>query len=180
MRSASTSLCKLLHYRVKTPTVCVFQKRLYVLLGDSLGSVGSIVFAFNFLNHLLHLGDLTLPFLLSHLGFSSEKLLVWLAVAASESVPQCCVLTVIVVEVQVVHGVASSTVQDWAVGNVFAIVNEDGPELHKEEETEVGKLLEREDEGENVVWYRLHPAINGVECDGGIWCGHDPLVMWLV
>lgn len=59
-------------------------------------------------------------------------------------------------------------------------MNEHGPELNEQEESEVCKLLEREDEGEDVVWYRLHPAINRVECDRGVWSWHDPLVVWLV
>ena len=79
-----------------------------------------------------------------------------------------------------VHGVASGTVQDRAVGYVLPVVDEDGPDLDEEEEGEVSDLLEWEDEGEDVVGKRLCPAVNWVECDCCIWRGHDPFVVGLV
>ena len=54
------------------------------VLLDSLGrAVWSIILAFNSLDHLLHFLTLSLPFLLTHLAFPAEELLVRLAVAAS-------------------------------------------------------------------------------------------------
>jgi len=46
---------------------------------------------------------------------------------------------------------ARGAVQNRAIGYVFAIVDEDGPDLDEEEECEVSDLLEWEDEWEDVV-----------------------------
>ncbi len=82
-----------------------------------------IIFALHLLNDRLHFLLLPLPLLLSHLRLASEELLVWLTVTAAESVPQGRELAVVVVEVEVVHCVACSSVEDWGVGNVFAVVD---------------------------------------------------------
>ena len=61
--------------------------------------------------------------------------------------------------------VASSTIQNRAVCNIFPIVDKDSPDLHEEEKRQVCEFLQREDEWENVVGNRLHPAVNRVESD---------------
>lgn len=78
------------------------------------------------------------------------------------------------------HGVAGGAVDDGAVGDVFAVVDEDGPDLHEDEEAQVRQLLEREDEGEEVVGDALEEAVDRVEGDGCVRRGHDPLVVRLV
>lgn len=123
---------------------------------------------------------MALPLLLAHLRLSAEKLLVGLAVAATQTVPESGKLSVVVVEVQVVHGVAGRTVHDRAVGDVLAIMNEDGPQVDKSEQEDVGKLLQGEDEGEDVVRDTLGPAIERVEGVRGIRARHDPFVVRLV
>lgn len=95
--------------------------------------------------------DLALPFGLSHLGLAAEELVVGLAVAATEAVPEGGELTVVVVEVQMVHGVAGGTVDDRAVGDIFTIVDHDGPDVDEHEKSNVGELLQREEEREDVV-----------------------------
>lgn len=75
---------------------------------------------------------------------------------------------------------ACRTVQDRTVGHVLAVVDKDCPELYKEEKSKVRDLLQREDEGEDVVGHGLHPAVYRVECNRGVGSGHDPLVMRLV
>lgn len=79
-----------------------------------------------------------------------------------------------------VHGVAGRTVHDGAVGDVLAIMNEDGPQVDKSEQEDVGKLLQGEDEGEDVVRDTLRPAIERVEGVRGVRAGHDPFVVRLV
>jgi len=76
--------------------------------------------------------------------------------------------------------VASRAIQDWAIGYVFSIMDKDGPDLHEYEEAEIGKFLEREQEREDVIGNALEPPIDGVECDGGVRCGHDPFVVGFV
>jgi len=46
---------------------------------------------------------------------------------------------------------ASGTVYDWAVGDVFPVVDEDRPDVDEYEEADVEEFLEREEEGEDVV-----------------------------
>ena len=50
-----------------------------------------------------------------------------------------------------VHGVACGAVDDWVVGIVFSIVDEDGPDIDEHKECNVCKLLEREEERKDVV-----------------------------
>ncbi len=142
--------------------------------------INSLIISLNLPLDLLHLLGLLLPFLLAHFRLPSEELRVWRTVATAHSIPQRRVLSVVIVEVQMMHGMAGGAVQDGAVGDVFSVVDDDGPDLHEGEEAEVCELLQREDERENVVWYRLQPAVHRVEGNGRVWGWHDPLVMWLV
>lgn len=82
--------------------------------------------------------------------------------------------------VQVVHSVASSTIDDGTVRDVLAVVNQDGPNVDEHEESDVRKLLEREQEREDVVRQRLRISVKWVECMRGERCRHDPLVMRLM
>lgn len=50
-----------------------------------------------------------------------------------------------------VHRVASSAIDDGALSNILAIMNHDRPNVDEGEERHVGELLERENEGEDVV-----------------------------
>lgn len=75
---------------------------------------------------------------------------------------------------------AGGTVDDGGVGYVFAVVDEDGPDVDEDEEDHVGEFLEWEEEGEEVVRDGLGEAINGVESVRGEGRRHDPLVVGLV
>lgn len=75
---------------------------------------------------------------------------------------------------------AGGAVDDGAVGHVLAVVDEDGPDVDEDEQGDVGELLEREEEGEDVVGERLGEAVDRVEGVGGEGAGHDPLVVWFV
>ena len=53
-------------------------------------------------------------------------------------------------------GMVCSAVDEWVGGQVFAVVDQDCPELDEDEEEEVGEFLEGEDEGKEMVWHGLH------------------------
>lgn len=151
------------------------------LLSDSIGwTVASVVFALNLNNHSLHFLGLSLPLFIAHFGLLGEQLVVWLAVAATKAIPESGELAVVIVEVQVVHRVASGAVDDRAVSHVFTIVNHNGPNLDESEESDIGKLLEWEEENEEVVWHTLRITVERVESVRGVRCWHDPLVVRLV
>ena len=79
-----------------------------------------------------------------------------------------------------VHGMAGSAVDDGAIGNVFPIVDEDGPEVDEAEKDHIGEFLEGQNEREDMIRHTLWPAIERVEGVGREWRGHDPPVMRLV
>lgn len=55
------------------------------------------------------------------------------------------------------------TIDDWVVGNIFAIMNQDSPDIDKQEEEYVGNFLQREEKREDVVGKRLRKAIKRME-----------------
>lgn len=79
-----------------------------------------------------------------------------------------------------VHGMASSTIDQWGVGIVFTVVDEDGPEIDKSEESNVCKLLQGKQEGKQMVRDRLSEAVDWVEGMRSERGRHDPFVVWLV
>lgn len=81
-----------------------------------------IIIALHLLNHRLHLRALPFPLRFTHLALAAEELGVGLAVRAEEAVRQRRELAVVVVEVEVVHGVAGGAVDDGGVSYVFAVV----------------------------------------------------------
>jgi hypothetical protein len=76
--------------------------------------------------------------------------------------------------------VASRAVDDRVVGKILAIMNHDGPEVDKDEEDNVGMLLQGEHEDEQVVGRRLSEAIQRVEGVASKGSRHDPFVVSLV
>lgn len=93
-------------------------------------------------------------------------------VGASQTVPQCEVLAVVVVEEEVVVGVVSGAIDCAGQGSgdaVVAVVDRDGPDVDKHIEGQVEHLVEREQEGVDVVRQPLHEAVHwvkGVACKG--------------
>lgn len=59
-------------------------------------------------------------------------------------------------------------------------MDEDSPDVDESEEENIRKFLEREDEGEDVVWNRLRKSIKRMECMRCIRRRHNPLVMWFM
>lgn len=145
-----------------------------------IGGVAAVIFSLNCLENSLHLLGLAAPFLLTHLGLTTEQLLIGLAVTATKTIPERCKLPVVVVEVQMMHGVASGSIYNWAVGYVLSVVNEHGPEVDKAEQDDVGHFLQREDEGKHMIRHTLGPTVEGVEGVRGEWTRHNPLVMRLM
>lgn len=75
---------------------------------------------------------------------------------------------------------ARSAVNNRIVGQVLSIMDEDGPEVDKDEENDIGQLLQREDEREHVIRDRLSKAIQRMESMTSIGRRHNPLVVRLV
>lgn len=151
-----------------------------VFLRLFLSQVLAVILAFNILEDRLHLLGLSLPFLLVHLCLAPEKLFVRLPVATTQAVPKGSELSVVIVEVKMVHGVAGGSVDHRAVGNVFTVVDQNGPEVDETEEENICELLERENEREQVVGHTLRPTVHRVESMRREGARHDPLVVRLV
>ena len=64
------------------------------------------------LDHLVDGNGLLVPLVLAHFELLLEELVVGLAVAATQTVPEGCELSVVIVEVQVMHGMAGGAVDD--------------------------------------------------------------------
>lgn len=79
-----------------------------------------------------------------------------------------------------VQSVTRGTVDDWRISDILSVMNHHRPNVNEYEENDVCKLLQREDEGKNMIWYRLRKAIHGMEGMRSIWSWHDPLVVWLM
>lgn len=91
-------------------------------------------------------------------------------VRSTEAVPQSEILTVVIVEEQVVIGVMCSSVdeflqQPW--DPVVTIVNGDGPYVNKHIKAQVEYLVQRKEERVNVVGESLKEAVDGVESVAG-------------
>lgn len=89
-----------------------------------------------------------------------------MSVGAAHAVPQREVLAVVVVEEEVVVGVVGRAVDDAGqrVGHaVVAVVDGDGPDVDKDVEGQVEHLVQREEEGVDVVGEPLQEAVHRVE-----------------
>lgn len=129
---------------------------------------------------MLHDLALLLPLLFGHVLFLVEHALIRLAVTTTQTIPQGRVLAIIIIESQVVDTVAGGAIDDGVVRHELAIVDQDGPEVDKDEEQNKRHFLQGEKEGKDVVGDGLGEAVEGVEGVGGEGSGHDPLVVRLV
>ena len=75
---------------------------------------------------------------------------------------------------------AGGAVDEGGVGDVFAVVDKDGPDIDKSKQRNVGEFLQREEEGEHVVGDALREAVERVERMARKRGRHDPLVVRLV
>ena len=114
-------------------------------------TVGTVVGALDLLDEGVDGLGLGLPLLLGHLALLLEHPLLGHPVGAAESVKGREELAVVDLEARVVQGVARGAVDDGVVGEVLAVMDEDGPEVDEDEESDVGELLQGEQEGEDVV-----------------------------
>lgn len=76
-----------------------------------------------------------------------------------------------------VHSVACRAIDDVGIRYVFAVMDEDGPDVYEDEEGDISEFLEGKQEGEEVVWNALGEAVEGMKRVGGVRCGHDPFVV---
>lgn len=169
-------MAKLKDERMLIPTPSL----LLLALLHTLGEVTSVIFPFNLPDDLLHLFGLPLPLFLPHLRLLIKPLLVWFSIASTQPIPQRRELTVVEVKIQMVCTVARSSVYYRAVGIVFAVVDEDRPDVDEDEKGDVCEFLQREEEWEEVIGYGLRKAVKRVEGVRGIRCRHDPFVVWFV
>lgn len=153
---------------------------LFVLLGLEVRAVGSVIITLDLLDGLVDGPGLGLPLLLGHLDVLLEHPVLGHSVSAAHAVKGSKELAVVDLESRVVQRVTGGAVDDRVVGEVLAVVDHDGPEVDKDEEEDVGHLLQREDEGEDVIRDGLGEAVDGVEGMAGVGRGHDPLVVRLV
>ena len=79
-----------------------------------------------------------------------------------------------------VHSVACCAIDDVGICYVFAVMDEDGPDIYEDKKGDVGEFLEGEEKREEVVWNALGEAVEGVECVRGVGRGHDPFVVGFV
>lgn len=120
----------------------------------------AVIVSLDLLLDLFHVLDAGLPSLFGHLGLLVEPCEIGLAVAAAKTIPQRGELAVVIavdtllatltnlskrvdnlLEVKVVGSVAGRTVDDRVVGNVLAVVNENGPEVDEHEQSDIGHFL---------------------------------------
>lgn len=85
-------------------------------------------------------------------GFHLKVLLVlWLAVRASNTVPEGEILAIVVVEVEMVDGMVSGRVDDVAVELVLAVMDQDGPHIDGGKHGEIDVSLHWAAEDKDVV-----------------------------
>lgn len=107
----------------------------------------------------------------------------WVPVGAPQAVPQSEVLSVVVVEEEVMVGVVCGAVNDagQAAGDaVVSVVDRDGPDVDKDVEGQVEHLVEGEEERVDVVRETLHEAVHWMESVAGERGGDLPQVVWFV
>lgn len=156
------------------------KSRLFVLLGLEVRAIGPVIFTLNFHDGLVDGLGLGIPLVLGHLDVLFKHPLLGHPVGSAQAVKGSEELAVVDLESRVVQRVAGGAVDDGVVGEVLAVVDHDGPEVDKDEEEDVGHLLQREDEGEDVVGNGLGKAVDRVEGVAGKGRGHDPFVVRFV
>ena len=89
-------------------------------------------------------------------------------------------MAIVVIEVEMVHSVACRAIDDVRIRYVFAVMDEDGPDVYEDEKGDVGEFLEGKEKREEVIWNALGEAVEGMERMRGVWRGHDPFVVGFV
>lgn len=72
-------------------------------------------------------------------------------VRVEDAIPEGEVLAVVVIEVQVVDGVVGSGIDDFPAIEIGTVVDKDRPDIHKNEEAKVDKLVNRKKEDDKVI-----------------------------
>ncbi len=121
--------------------------------------IHSIVPILHLVNDMLHLLALLLPCARVHFQLLVKELRVRPSVAAAQPVPQGSVLSVIVVEVEMVDRMTGSRVDECIIRQVLSIVNQNGPDIDKDKKPDIGELLQREEKDKEVVGNGLGESI---------------------
>ena len=90
----------------------------------------------------------------------------WVSVATTHAVSPCEVLPIIANKVQVVQCMVCGTIDDVLqrmASYHVRVVDQDRPEVDKDEKHHVEMALEGENKNGEMVWERLCPAVNIVE-----------------
>lgn len=104
-------------------------------------------------------------------------------VGAPQAVPQGEILTVVVVEEEVVVGVVGRAIDDADQSSgdaIVAVVDGDGPDVNENVKSQVEHLVEGEEEGVDVVGQSLQEAVHRMESVAGKGSGDLPDVVWFV
>ena len=107
----------------------------------SRGSIYAVIIAFDLALDLLHLSNLFLVGAGALLKGRIKQLLIRGAVSTTEAIQQSGVLAVVIVEVEVVDGVARRTIDNGVVSQVLTIVNQHSPDVDETKKTQVSQLL---------------------------------------
>jgi hypothetical protein len=142
--------------------------------------VFAVLVALDLLDHLVNCLGLLSPLALAHFELLLKQLVVWLSVASTKAVPQCRVLAVVVVEVKMMDGVARSTIDESGVVRILAIVDQDSPDVDKDEKGDGCDFGHGKQEGKYVVGQSLSIAVEWVESVRRKGSRHDPLVVRLM
>lgn len=103
-----------------------------------------------------------------------------LTVGSECAIPEGEILTIVVVEVQMMDRVMSAGVNNLGTKHVVAIMNHDCPDVDEHENGDIEPLLHGNNVDKQVVWNRLSISIERMESMGSERGRDDPFVMGLV
>src|SRR5437879_6062436 len=72
------------------------------------------------------------------------------------------------------------SINNWIIGNILPIVDEDRPDIYRNKESDVGELVEGKDKWEDVVRNGLCKPIKGMKSMTRIRSRYDPFMVWLM
>lgn len=104
-------------------------------------------------------------------------------VGASQAVPQSEILTVVVVEEEVMVSVVSWAIDDARQSSgdtIVTVVDGDGPDVNENVKSQVEHLVEGEEERVDVVGHSLQEAVHWMKSMTGKGSGDLPDVVWFV
>jgi len=101
-------------------------------------------------------------------------------VSSHDSIPECEVLSIVVLEIRMMDSVMISSVDDITIVKSLSIMDRNSPSTHQKEEGKIQVLIKRYEVSENVIGKRLSESVCRMESKGSKWSRNDPFVMQLV